>query len=295
MTPGTQPAPSPDSALTAPPFSGRTPNGVGRPLGRDPWHRARPRRPAVRNAAPVVHRVVRPAGQHDGRLHRRPGDRAGTRILARPARDGHRHAARIARRRLPVDVGSAHGNGAAAQLADGLRRWRRPARRAAVAVVDRVGRAGRPVRWRGAGAAARHPVLGGRADRARRPGRRRLLRLRGHPPSAGGADRRAVRDVRRVRRQARRWARRRDAADARRRRPGRRLRARGHDLVQPGGVVGELRLRLQPVPAGAGRRRLGVFALHVRRHLRRLRLRAGHRHRGGRSWCPSRPPKACGR
>ena len=65
------------------------------------------------------------------------------------------------------------------------------------------------------------------------------------------------------------------------RRPCRRVRARGDDRVQPRGVVGQLRRRLQPLPAcrlvaGAGVR------VHVRRNRVGVHLRSGHRHRGGR-------------
>ena len=122
-----------------------------------------------------------------------------------------------------------------------------------------------------------------------------LLRLRGHPPDAGGADGGVVRDVRGVRGEARR----RDTRSSRRptcprRGPRRRVRPRGDHRVQPGGVVGQLRRGLQPLPArglvaGAGVR------VHVRRNCLGVHLRSGHRHRGGRTWSPSRPPRACGR
>ena len=258
------------------------PEWCGRLVGRDPRHRTSPRRPAVWNPAQVVHGLVCAAGQHDRRLHRSHCDRAGTRVLARPARDGDRHRARVTRRRISVDVGSAHRRRAAAGLPHGLRGRRRAARGVAVVVVDRVGRTGGPVRWRGPRATARHPVLGRRADRPRRSGSRGLFRLRGHSSSPGRAHGRAVRDVRRVRGEARRRPRRRDATDAAGRRPRRQLRAHGHDLVQSGGFVGELCVRLQPIPAGAvveGER----VRVYVRRHSHRLRLRAGHRRRGRRT------------
>ena len=69
--------------------------------------------------------------------------------------------------RIPVDVGPADGHRSAAELADGVWRRRRVARRSAMAGDDRVGRAGRAVRWGSAFGAARHPVLARGADRAR--------------------------------------------------------------------------------------------------------------------------------
>ena len=97
------------------------------------------------------------------------------------------------------------GTAPAAQLADGVRRRRRAARCAAMAVVDRVGRA-----WSGCSVGRRcRCCSASRSGLAvlivlALQGAVGLLRLRAHPPDAGGADRRAVRDVRGVRRQARR-------------------------------------------------------------------------------------------
>ena len=101
---------------------------------------------ALRQACPAVHGVVRAAGQHDRRLHRHARDRAWAGVLARPVGDGDRDGSRLARRRLPVDVGATHGHRSAAELADGVRRLRRRSRCPAMAVVDRMGRAGRTVR-----------------------------------------------------------------------------------------------------------------------------------------------------
>ena len=77
-------------------------------------------------------------------------------------------------------------------------------------------------------------------------------------------------------------------------RPRRRVRARGHDRVQPGGVVGELRRRLQPLPAREFVARPGV-RLHLRRNRVGVHLCSGHRDRGGRARSESTPPRVCGR
>ena len=101
-------------------------------------------------------------------------------------------------------------------------------------------------------------------------------------------------DVRGVRGQTRWRARNRDADDGVRRRPCRRVRPRADHRVQPRGVVGELRRRLQPIPAGRLVACPGV-RVHLRRNRVGLHLRSGHRDRGGRRGRRSTPPRGCDR
>ncbi len=70
------------------------------------------------------------------------------RILAGSAGDGDRDRPRFACRRLPVDVGAAHGHRSAAELADGVRRSRRGSRRVLQWLSSIAWDAlGRTVRW----------------------------------------------------------------------------------------------------------------------------------------------------
>ena len=93
------------------------------------------------------------------------------------------------------------------------------------------------------------PFWVGGADRAGPAGRGRILRLRTHPPGAGGADGHAVRDVRGVRREVGHRPRGDHAGHGGRAGPGGRVRHGGHHRVQSGDLVGQLRRRLQPIPA----------------------------------------------
>ena len=148
------------SALEASTFDGRMPAGSGDLAIETHGIEPVPEDNRYGGARAAVHRVVRPEHDHDRRVHRHAGDRARPGLLARPARHGHRHGARLAAGRLPVDLGPRTGTGQlpASRMAFGgavVLPGHRP-----VALLDRLGR-----RWSACSAARRwrpaaHPVLG---------------------------------------------------------------------------------------------------------------------------------------